>query len=147
MNTNPAWHSIKFILSDANVSGESEHTIMDYIRRQCTQHHVLCSVDADLIMLGLPTHEPCFKIIREEFKPTKPCPCDICGQLGHNMKECKGIPKGNFTKHNELISAKNNIETPYTFVRLSVLRKYLYRDLKIDYQLSFQWTLERAIAD
>lgn len=44
--------------------------------------HVLCGADADLIMLGLATHEPNFTIIREEFKPNKPRPCDICGQIG-----------------------------------------------------------------
>lgn len=44
--------------------------------------HVLCGADADLIMLGLATHEPNFTIIREEFKPNQPRPCDMCGQMG-----------------------------------------------------------------
>ena len=44
--------------------------------------HCLCGADADLIMLGLATHEPNFTIIREEFKPNKPRPCEICGQAG-----------------------------------------------------------------
>jgi len=62
---------------------------MDFIRRQRAQpdhdpntHHVLCGADADLIMLGLATHEPNFTIIREEFKPNKPRPCDLCRQMG-----------------------------------------------------------------
>ena len=61
---------------------------MDFIRRQRAQpdhdpntHHVLCGADADLIMLGLATHEPHFTIIREEFKPNKPRPCDLCRQV------------------------------------------------------------------
>jgi len=35
-------------------------------------------------MLGLATHEPNFTIIREEFKPNQPRPCDMCGQMGNN---------------------------------------------------------------
>ena len=48
---------------------------------------------ADLIMLGLATHEPHFTILREEFKPNQPRPCEICGQLGHDTKECCGAEK------------------------------------------------------
>ena len=55
--------------------------------------HVLCGADADLIMLGLATHEPNFTIIREEFKPNKPKPCELCRQMGCSLTECKGAPK------------------------------------------------------
>ncbi len=90
LRNDPGWKNVSLILSDANVPGEGKHKIiMDYIRRQRAQpshdpntRHVLCGADADLIMLGLATHEPNFTIIREEFKPNKPRPCEICNQIG-----------------------------------------------------------------
>lgn len=61
---------------------------------------------ADLIMLGLATHEPNFTIIREEFKPNKPRPCALCGQLGHEIKDCQGTAR---EKQGEVSSSYPNL--------------------------------------
>jgi len=152
LNNDPGWKNIKVILSDANVPGEGEHKIMDYIRRQRAQpdhdpntHHVLCGADADLIMLGLATHEPNFTIIREEFKPNKPRPCDICGQIGHEMKDCLGLEKEVSSEH-DAISVPFAAEVEFIFVRLNVLREYLEKELEMP-NLPFKYELERAVDD
>ncbi|CAB3249524.1 unnamed protein product [Arctia plantaginis] len=150
LNNDPGWKGIKVILSDANVPGEGEHKIMDYIRRQRVQRdhdpntqHVLCGADADLIMLGLATHEPNFTIIREEFKPNKPRPCDVCGQLGHEMKECTGTtPDAALVRSDPAFGNQDN----FIFVRLSVLREYLERELQMP-DLPFRYDFERALDD
>ncbi|KAK0182305.1 hypothetical protein PV327_000457 [Microctonus hyperodae] len=148
LNNDPGWRNIKVILSDANVPGEGEHKIMDFIRRQRAQpdhdpntQHVLCGADADLIMLGLATHEPNFTIIREEFKPNKPRPCDICGQLGHEMKDCTGSEPDQQKEESAFGS-----ECQFIFVRLNVLREYLERELQMP-NLPFKYDFERAVDD
>ncbi|CAK1583944.1 unnamed protein product [Parnassius mnemosyne] len=150
LNNDPGWKGIKVILSDANVPGEGEHKIMDYIRRQRAQpdhdpntQHVLCGADADLIMLGLATHEPNFTIIREEFKPNKPRPCDVCGQLGHEMKECTGsTPDASLVRSDPAFGTQDN----FIFVRLNVLREYLQKELQMP-NLPFPYDFERALDD
>ncbi|XP_061394809.1 5'-3' exoribonuclease 2 homolog [Musca vetustissima] len=154
LNNNPAWKDIKVILSDANVPGEGEHKIMDYIRKQRAQpdhdpntQHVLCGADADLIMLGLATHEPNFTIIREEFLPNKPKPCDMCGQFGHEMDKCQGL---NAAGVNDVTNFKPDVpigsEVRFIFVRLSVLREYLKKTLEMP-NLPFKYEFERALDD
>ncbi|XP_078593313.1 5'-3' exoribonuclease 2-like isoform X1 [Branchiostoma floridae x Branchiostoma japonicum] len=152
LNNNPGWRNIKVILSDANVPGEGEHKIMDYIRRQRAQpdhdpntHHCLCGADADLIMLGLATHEPHFTIIREEFKYGKPRPCKLCNQLGHEAKECQGLAKNKDGEFDELAPVMGE-EATFIFIRLNVLREYLEQEMMIT-GLPFEYDLERAIDD
>lgn len=72
---------------------------MDFIRRQRTDpshdtntSHVLYGLDADLIMLALATHEPHFKILREDVffnERFKNQTCFVCNQAGHVADECK----------------------------------------------------------
>ncbi|XP_048523410.1 5'-3' exoribonuclease 2 homolog [Dendroctonus ponderosae] len=150
LNNDPGWKGIKVILSDANVPGEGEHKIMDYIRKQRAQpdhdpntQHVLCGADADLIMLGLATHEPNFTIIREEFRPNKPRPCEICGQLGHEMKDCVG---GVRSEHGQEPDMPINAETDFIFVRLNVLREYLEKEMFMP-NLPFKYEFDRALDD
>jgi 5'-3' exoribonuclease 2 len=135
------------ILSDASVPGEGEHKIMEYIRKQKSQtltydpnlSHCLYGADADLIMLGLATHELNFTILREEFKPNQPKPCDICGQLGHEMKECLGTER---TQDEEPPILPT--EPEFIFIRLNVLREYLQKECST---ASVKLDLERFIDD
>ncbi|KAH7931284.1 putative 5-3 exonuclease [Leucogyrophana mollusca] len=88
MNTDPGWKDLQVIISDASVPGEGEHKIMDFIRRQRSNQghnpdtsHVIYGLDADLIMLALATHEPYFRVLREDvFAQDKGNGCRICGQ-------------------------------------------------------------------
>uniref|UniRef100_A0A674MJY2 5'-3' exoribonuclease n=1 Tax=Takifugu rubripes TaxID=31033 RepID=A0A674MJY2_TAKRU len=153
LNNNPGWRNVTVFLSDASVPGEGEHKIMDFIRRQRAQpnhdpntHHCLCGADADLIMLGLATHEPNFTIIREEFKPNKPRPCALCGQLGHDIKDCQGTAREKQGEHDEFADSMPVSEQEFIFIRLCVLREYLARELTMA-SLPFPFDFERSVDD
>ncbi|KAI7799488.1 5'-3' exoribonuclease 2 isoform X1 [Triplophysa rosa] len=153
LTNDPGWSNITVFLSDASVPGEGEHKIMDFIRRQRAQpnhdpntHHCLCGADADLIMLGLATHEPNFTIIREEFKPNKPRPCALCGQMGHEIKDCQGLAREKQGEHDEFADTIPVSEQEFIFIRLSVLREYLERELTMA-SLPFPYDFERSVDD
>lgn len=153
LTNDPGWKNIVVFLSDASVPGEGEHKIMDFIRRQRAQpnhdpntHHCLCGADADLIMLGLATHEPNFTIIREEFKPNKPRPCALCGQMGHEIKDCQGMPREKQGQHDEFADTVPVAEQEFIFIRLCVLREYLARELTMA-SLPFPFDFERSVDD
>lgn len=129
--------------------------------------HCLCGADADLMMLGLATHEPHFYIIREEFKPNMDRPCELCGVVGklellrtilnhlvhtdrrykiclpvagHNLQDCQGLER-----NQEVLPAFSS-EVQFIYVRLSVLREYLRRELDMP-GLPFAYDFERVIDD
>ena len=153
VNTDPAWEKVKVIISDATVPGEGEHKIMEFIRsqRSSPEHdpntrHVIYGLDADLIMLGLATHEPHFRVLREDvfFQESKARTCHICGQKGHIAEACKGEAKqkeGDFGEKDKALTDK-----PFIWLDVSVLREYLEAELHVP-QAPFRFDLERALDD
>eukprot|EP00053_Salpingoeca_punica_P011898 m.106094 g.106094 ORF g.106094 m.106094 type:complete len:1271 (-) comp15807_c0_seq2:863-4675(-) len=154
ISTDPGWRNIKVILSDASVPGEGEHKIMDFIRVQRAQaafdpntKHVIHGLDADLIMLALATHEPHFTILREEVTfGNKQVKCSMCGQMGHASDDCKGEAKEKSGEFDEQAAAVKR--KPFQFLRISVLREYLEKELRSgDYACVGGFNLERVIDD
>eukprot|EP00440_Ansanella_granifera_P062736 gb/GFBE01068026.1/.p1 GENE.gb/GFBE01068026.1/~~gb/GFBE01068026.1/.p1 ORF type:complete len:946 (+),score=224.82 gb/GFBE01068026.1/:1-2838(+) len=122
----PLWQKLKFrvILSDANVPSEGEHKVMQFIRLQRAQpdydpniRHCLYGADADLIMLGLATHEAHFSIIREVVIPKSEKKCTLCGGTGHVASECNG--------EGEDAEESAAIQKPFQILSIPVLRQYL----------------------
>ncbi|KAL8726274.1 MAG: hypothetical protein Q9166_006820 [cf. Caloplaca sp. 2 TL-2023] len=153
VNTDPAWEKMKVIISDATVPGEGEHKIMEFIRsqRSSPEHdpntrHVIYGLDADLIMLGLATHEPHFRVLREDvfFQESKARTCRMCGQKGHIAEACKGEAKqrdGDFGEKDRALPQK-----PFIWLHVSILREYLDAELYVPQQ-PFRFDLERALDD
>ncbi|KAJ6256277.1 hypothetical protein Dda_8774 [Drechslerella dactyloides] len=153
LNTDPAWAKLKIIISDSSVPGEGEHKIMEFVRSQRSHpehnpntRHVIYGLDADLIMLGLATHEPHFRVLREDVfaQDSKPRVCRLCNQKGHRAEECTGKAKEKTGEFDEKSNASPR--KPFIWLDVGVLREYLEVELKI-VGLSFHWDLERAIDD
>ena len=148
LNTDPAWENLKIIISDATVPGEGEHKIMEFIRSQRgspdhdpNTRHVLYGLDADLIMLGLATHEPHFRVLREDvfFQAGKGNGngCHKCGETGHKAAECRKPME---------IDKKDMPEKPFIWLHVAILREYLAVEMRVPNQ-PFKFELERALDD
>ncbi|CAG8495278.1 4885_t:CDS:10, partial [Ambispora gerdemannii] len=121
------WRDIQIVLSGHEVPGEGEHKIMEYIRTAKAQpdynpnvRHCLYGLDADLIMLGLVSHDPHFALLREEvtFGPSK-------------KKKSGRVEEQNFY-----------------LMHLSILREYLNLEfITLQDSLPFEYNLERIIDD
>lgn len=153
LNTDPMWADLKVIISDASVPGEGEHKIMNFVRSQRSDpkydpntRHVMYGLDADLIMLGLATHEPHFRILREDvfFQDAKAKTCKLCGQPGHYADQCRGTPKQKSGEFDEKASKPDS--KPFIWLSVSVLREYLAAEMSVPEQ-QFRFDLERAIDD
>eukprot|EP00187_Rhodella_violacea_P010069 CAMPEP_0174894908 /NCGR_PEP_ID=MMETSP0167-20121228/9426_1 /TAXON_ID=38298 /ORGANISM="Rhodella maculata, Strain CCMP736" /LENGTH=532 /DNA_ID=CAMNT_0016134109 /DNA_START=135 /DNA_END=1730 /DNA_ORIENTATION=+ len=112
--TDPAWQTgCSIIFSGPDVPGEGEHKIMDFIRRfkassqwSPAVRHCMYGLDADLIMLGLVTHEAHFTLLREKIRWRK-------GK--------KRAPKAN---------AKISDADEFELLELGVLRDMIYMEFK-----------------
>ena len=96
--------------------------------------------DADLIMLSLATHEPHFRVLREDvfFQEGSRTACRICGQEGHYAAQCTG------TKAE--IKKTPPEKKPFIFLDVAILREYLEAELRVS-QTPFPFNLEQAIDD
>ncbi|EDK45238.1 5'-3' exoribonuclease 1 [Lodderomyces elongisporus NRRL YB-4239] len=123
------WANVEIILSGHEVPGEGEHKIMEYIRAVRAQpeydpnlRHCIYGLDADLIMLGLVSHDPHFALLREEVT--------------------FGPRRGNSS------GPKDVTEQKFYLLHLSVLREYLELEFKeIEEQISFEFDFERILDD
>lgn len=153
LNTDPAWALLKVIISDAGMPGEGEHKIMEFIRSQRSDpeydpntRHVIYGLDADLIMLGIATHEPHFRVLREdvEVRDAKARTCKLCGQKGHYAENCRGKAKDKQGEYDEKGSTPDL--NPFVSLHVSVLREYLEAEMYVPNQ-PFRFDLERALDD
>ncbi|KAM3162178.1 5'-3' exoribonuclease [Lachancea thermotolerans] len=139
--TDPGWKNLQVIISDATVPGEGEHKIMNFVRSQRADpqynpntSHCIYGLDADLIFLGLATHEPHFKILRE----------DVFAQ--DNRRRQRVQDTINMSEEDKAALLQQDSQKPFLWLHISVLREYLAVELFVP-RLSFEFDTERAVDD
>ncbi|KAJ8274224.1 hypothetical protein COCON_G00088490 [Conger conger] len=128
LSTDKSWQGVSVYLSGHETPGEGEHKIMEFIRSENARpghdpntRHCLYGLDADLIMLGLTSHEPHFSLLREEVR------------FGGR-------------KAQKRITAPE--ETTFHLLHLSLMREYIdYEFSELKNKISFEYDLERIIDD
>lgn len=97
-------------------------------------------------MLALATHEPYFKVLREDvfYQQSRDSGCRICGQVGHIAAQCRGEKKIKQDK-NDVKNAPVE-DKPFIFLDVSTLREYLAVELDLRSPV-VPFELERAIDD
>ena len=96
--------------------------------------------DADLIMLALATHEPNFRVLREDVfaQDNKGAGCRNCGQEGHYAAGCTAPPM-----EKKVVPTDKK---PFIFLDVAILREYLEVELDVP-NTPFRFDLEQAIDD
>ena len=125
------WRDCKVVLSGQEVPGEGEHKIMEYIRLARSQpeydpntRHCLYGLDADLVMLGLLSHDPHFCLLREEVT------------FGPQRKKAAGNQKSSPESQR------------FYLMHLSLFREYLDLEFSaLRAELPFPYDVERIIDD
>ncbi|XP_077392557.1 5'-3' exoribonuclease 1 [Festucalex cinctus] len=128
LSTDKLWQNVKIYLSGHETPGEGEHKIMEFIRSETAKplhdpntRHCLYGLDADLIMLGLTSHEPNFSLLREEVR------------FGGK-------------KSQKRVTAPE--ETTFHLLHLSLMREYInYEFTEVKSQLGSDYDLEQIIDD
>ncbi|XP_056148713.1 5'-3' exoribonuclease 1 [Lampris incognitus] len=128
ISTDRTWQGVRVYLSGHETPGEGEHKIMEFIRSEIATaghdpntRHCLYGLDADLIMLGLTSHEPNFSLLREEVR------------FGGK-------------KSQKRITAPE--ETTFHLLHLSLMREYIdYEFSALRNQKGLDYDLERIIDD
>ncbi|XP_047445399.1 5'-3' exoribonuclease 1 [Mugil cephalus] len=128
LSTDKIWQNVKVYLSGHETPGEGEHKIMEFIRSENAKpghnpntRHCLYGLDADLIMLGLTSHEPNFSLLREEVR------------FGGK-------------KSQKRITAPE--ETTFHLLHLSLMREYIdYEFSGLKDHMGTNYSLERVIDD